>query len=68
MMENMFSPAVQCEQFQVGQPGVKHIRHGACEIQAIDIYKGAVYYKIRIIETGLKMKCIGASLTSEVKS
>lgn len=67
-MDNLFDASVGCEQFQVGQPGVKHVRHGACEIQGVEVYKGKLYYLIKVFETGIKLKCIGTSLTNEVPS
>lgn len=65
-MNDLFNPNLQCKQFQVGQPGVTHIRHGACEIQQIEVYHGNLYYVIKVIETGMKLKCVGSSLCSEV--
>ena len=67
-MNNLFNPSLQCEQFQVGQPGVMHIRHGACEIQQIEFKDGNLYYVIKIVENGMKLKCIGSSLICEVTS
>lgn len=65
-MNDLFNPSLQCKQFQVGQPGVIHVRHGACEIEKIDFYDGNLYYVIKILETGMKLKCVGSSLTCEV--
>lgn len=67
-MNDLFNPSLQCKQFQVGQSGVKHIRHGACEIQHIEFKDGNLYYVIKIIENGMKLKCVGSSLTCEALS
>lgn len=64
MMENLFSPSINSKQFQVGQKGVKHMSFGACEITHVEIYQGKIFYEIRIIETGMKLKCISSKLIS----
>lgn len=67
-MRDLFNEGLLSTQYQVGQQNVKHIQHGACEILKADVIDGKIYYMIRIIESGLKIKCIGTRLMSEVQS
>ncbi|HOI86191.1 MAG TPA: hypothetical protein PLP48_08970 [Acholeplasmataceae bacterium] len=67
-MENLFDPNLHCRQYQVGQQGVKHSVYGPCEVIKIEIYKGVLYYEIKVIESGLRVKCIGSKLSTEVQS
>lgn len=67
-MTNLFTEGMLSTQYQVGQPNVKHIEHGACEILKADVIDGKIYYLIKVIKSGLKLKCIGSRLVSEVES
>jgi len=66
MMTDLFNPDMTCKQFQVGQRDVFHVTYGACEIIHIEVSHGIIYYVIKVIESGLKLKCGGSKLTSEV--
>lgn len=67
-MTNLFTEGMLSTQYQIGQKNVKHVEHGACEILKADVIDGKIYYLIKVIENGLKLKCIGSRLVSEVES
>jgi hypothetical protein len=52
------------QQFQVGQPNVRHKQYGPCQILGIDTYHGKPFYNIRI--EGSKMKIFVAGSRLEV--
>jgi hypothetical protein len=63
MTETLFSETIHSEQFQVGQSNVKHINYGACEIKAVETHQGKIYYKIKVIESNMILKCISTKLS-----
>lgn len=65
MNETLFSDTVHSEQFQVGQSNVKHVNYGPCEIKSVEIDEGRIYYKIKVIESNMILKCISTKLISE---
>ncbi len=62
MNETLFSETIHSEQFQVGQSNVKHIAYGPCEIKDVETYQGRIYYKIKVKESKLVLKCISTKL------
>jgi hypothetical protein len=66
MMTDLFNPDVTCKQFQVSQRDVSHVEYGPSEIIHIEVSHGIIYYIIKVIDSGLKIKCGGSKLTSEV--
>lgn len=62
MNETLFSETIHSEQFQVGQSNVQHVTYGPCEIKEIETYQGKIYYKIKVKESKLVLKCISTKL------
>ncbi len=65
MNDTLFSETIHSEQFQIGQSNVKHVNYGPCEILEVTYYNlDRTYYKIKIKESGLILKCISTKLSS----
>ena len=54
------------QQFQVGQENVRHKKFGDCEIVGLEVWKGKLFYYIRIEGSMMRIFVSGSQL--EVKA